>query len=119
MSQNPFNLALRFLLELGILAALATWGWSAGQGALRWLLAIGAPLAAAVLWGVFRVPGDGGPPVVAVPGSVRLLLEVLLFGLAVAGLYAANHRQAAFWFGAIVVLHYVISYDRLLWLLRQ
>jgi hypothetical protein len=106
MSQNPLNLAVRFLLELGILAALAPWGWSVGQDAVRWLLAIGAPLVAALLWGVFRVPGDGGDPVMIVPGAVRLLLEVALFGLAVAALLAADRPRFALIFGGITSLHY-------------
>lgn len=118
MADNPLNLALRFLLELAILAALACWGWSHGEGAMRWVLAIGSPLAAAILWGVFRVPNDGGPPVITVPGPARLLLEALLFGLAIWGLALSGHQTLALIFGAVTVAHYAISYDRTLRLLR-
>ena len=41
------NLALRFLLELAMLAALATWGFTVGNGwPLKLLLGLGAPVSA-------------------------------------------------------------------------
>jgi hypothetical protein len=52
------NLALRFLLELCALAALAYWGFKTGESAVAKIgLGIGAPLLAAVLWGTFVAPG--------------------------------------------------------------
>lgn len=122
MSQNPINLAVRFLLELAALGALAYWGWTQHTGLLRYLLALGLPLLAAVLWGVFAVPGDrsrsGGAPV-PVPGILRLLLELLLFGSAAWCLFDAGQVLLANMFGLIVLIHYFISYDRILWLLRN
>lgn len=50
------NLALRFLLELTAFAALAYWGYAAGEGAMRWVFAIGAPAAAIGVWGTFVAP---------------------------------------------------------------
>ena len=41
MSENPVNLALRFLLELAALAALGQWGWVAHDGAARWVWTVG------------------------------------------------------------------------------
>jgi hypothetical protein len=122
MGQHPLNLALRFILEMFALVSIGYWGWTGATGALRYLLAIGAPLVAAVLWGAFRVPGDAsasGEARVPVPGWVRLLLELALFACATWGLYASGATQAALIFGAVVVVHYVISYDRVAWLLRQ
>jgi hypothetical protein len=47
------NLVLRFLLELCALAALCYWGFKTGTGSIsKAVLGIGAPLAAAVLWGL-------------------------------------------------------------------
>ena len=119
MSNTPLNLALRFMLELAMLAALGVAGWSLGQGAFGYLLAVGLPLIAAALWGVFRVPNDGGKPVVQVAGIVRLLLEAILFSAATVGLVLAGRSTAAALLGGITLLHYLISWDRVGRLLRQ
>jgi len=117
MSIHPLNLAVRCVLEMVALVVLAWWGWHVSGVILALLL----PLLGAVLWGVFRVPGDssssGGAPV-AVPGPVRLLLEVALFGAAVAMLAGTGHTRAAWILGAVLVVHYAVSADRVRWLLR-
>ena len=79
MNANPINLAVRFLLELAMLFVLSWWGWRF-HGIVT---AIGLPVAAAVMWGVFRIPNDPKAAPVAVPGVVRLALEWGLFGFAV------------------------------------
>lgn len=122
MGQNPLNLAFRFLLEIVALLALAFWGWTQHTGVLRILLAAGTPALAAVLWGTFRVPGDAsasGRAPVAVPGWLRLLLELAMFAAAVWGLRDAGATTAAAVLGLAVVIHYALSYDRVLWLLRS
>jgi NADH:ubiquinone oxidoreductase subunit K len=119
MANNPINLGLRFLLELAALFAMGYWGWTQHEGILRVLLAIGVPLIAAALWGTFRVDNDPKKAPVKVPGLVRLLLEIVFFAVGVGLLAAANQTTAAVVFGVIALFHYVISYDRILWLLKQ
>lgn len=119
MAQNPLNLALRFVLELLALVAMGYWGWTTAAGATRYLLAIGVPLLAAAAWGTFRVPDDPGKAPVAVPCWLRLLLELTFFGFATWGLWAARATTAAWLFGGITLLHYILSYGRLAWLLQQ
>jgi hypothetical protein len=53
---KQLNIALSFVLEIAMLAAYAYWGYHAVTGPLRWLLAVAAPLLAAVLWGLFLAP---------------------------------------------------------------
>ena len=118
MYNNPFNLAFRFLLELAGLAAFAYWGWHTGEAGLRWLFAVGAPLAAALIWGVFRVPNDPGRAPVAVSGRTRLAIEAAFFGLAILGLWQAGAQLAGLIFAALVLIHYAVSYDRVLRLSR-
>lgn len=118
MAQHPVNLAIRFLLEIVALIALALWGWRTHDGAIRVLWALGPPLAAALIWGVFRVPNDPGAAPVAVPGWLRLLLELLFFASAVLALRAAGWPLPAVILAGIVIVHYLLSYDRILWLLR-
>ena len=119
MGQNPINLTLRFILELLALYFIGRWGWTQHSGIMRYLLAIGLPLLAAVIWGVFRVPGDGGAPIVRVPGYIRLLIEVLYFGFAAWTLFDAGAITTGWIFSAVTIFHYLISYDRIAWLLKQ
>jgi hypothetical protein len=123
MSKHPLNLALRFLLEVAGLAALAYWGWAWGDP-WRWPLAIGLPLVAAVIWAMFRTPGDQSANQKApmpVHGIIRLSIEMTFFGLAIVALFTAQANARAELFGTIltllVILHYILSWDRVMWLL--
>ena len=122
MGSHPINLAVRFLLELSALGVMGYWGWTQGEGVFRFVLAIGIPLIAAVAWGVFAVPDDpsrSGRALVAVPGAVRLALELAIFGFATWALFSTGHTQLSLIYGAIVVIHYLVSYDRVVWLVQQ
>jgi Protein of unknown function (DUF2568) len=123
VAYHPLNLAVRFFLELVMLIAFGIWGWQVGHAiALSVLLAAGLPLVAAILWGVFAVPGDrsrSGKALVPVPGKLRLALELLLFGGAVWALYTSGLLLAAIGFGLVTVLHYLLSYERIMWLIHQ
>ena len=119
MSSHPINLGLRFVLELAGWASMGYWGWTQHQGALRFVLGIGLPLLAMGLWGTFRVPDDPGKAPVAVPGALRLALEVVEFGTAVGLLIAAGRAALGIGLAALLLLHYAASYDRIRWLLTQ
>ncbi len=122
MGSHPLNLAVRFLLEMAALAAFAVWGWTAHDGVWRYVWAVGLVVAAAVLWGTFAVPDDpsrSGSAPVAVPGVVRLLLELAFFALGAWAIAATGRSQLAALFGIVVIIHYAVSYDRVLWLLGR
>ncbi|MDX1418290.1 MAG: YrdB family protein [Candidatus Promineifilaceae bacterium] len=122
MGFHPVNLGLRFLLEMAGLLGMAYWGWAQHEGAARFLWAIGLPLAAAVIWSVFNVPGDksrSGKAPVPVPGIVRLILELAFFALAAWAIFTAGLPTAGYLFAGLVVIHYLISYDRIAWLLKH
>lgn len=95
------NLTIAFLLELCALGALAWWGVHAGSGAFgKAALGIGAPLVAAVAWGLFAAPRATYPnPVAAV------MTKVLVFGAATVGLAAVDHPRLALVFVAAVVIN--------------
>jgi hypothetical protein len=122
MGSHPINLALRFLLELAALLAIGVWGWQQGEGWLRFILALGIPIIAAVLWGTFAVPDDpsrSGKAPVAIPGILRLVMELAFFIFAAWALYDGGFIGLGWALGILVMVHYIVSYDRILWLIKR
>ncbi len=122
MGSHPVNLAVRFLLEMSGLVSLGIWGWKQSDGWLRFVLAIGIPIVFATIWGIFAVPDDpsrSGKAPIKTPGIIRLLLEIGFFVCAILSLYDMGFNTLSLAFGIIVVLHYLISYDRIKWLVSQ
>ena len=118
MAYRRWNLLLRFVLEVAALVVFGYWGWlNCG-----WVTAMAAPIAIAAAWGVVAVPGDpsrSGRAVVPIPGWPRLILELAVLYGATAMLGSVGQGPMALVFGAAVTIHYVLSYDRVGWLLRR
>ncbi|HTD42108.1 MAG TPA: YrdB family protein, partial [Mucilaginibacter sp.] len=112
-------LAVRFLLEIAMLIALGLWGWHLSGSWLRYVAAAGLPFVAAALWGILRIPNDPKPAPVAVPGIIRLLLELGLFGSATWALYDLGYSTLSIIMAVIIVIHYLVSYDRTWVMLRN
>lgn len=119
---NVSNLALRFLLELAALAGFAIWAWNFASGWWRIALALLVIVVAMALWGIFAVPNDpsrSGNAPIPIPGLMRLVLEL---GILLGGVYAwhlSGFSSIAYILGALVVVHHILSVDRIKWLLRQ
>ncbi|GAB3207238.1 YrdB family protein [Marinactinospora thermotolerans] len=97
---RALNSTLRFTLELCAMVALAFWGFEAGDGIPGKVgLAMATPLMAAVAWAMFVAPG--AEMFLPLPG--RLLIELLVFGGATAGLAAIGEPVLAGVFGALAV----------------
>lgn len=118
MNANPINLTVRFLLEIAMLMALGYWGWHL-SGAWRYIGVAGLPALAAALWGIFRIPNDPKPAPVAIPGIIRLLIELGLFGFASWALYDLGYSALSLIMAAVVTIHYMVSYDRTWVMLRN
>jgi hypothetical protein len=96
---QSINLALRFVLEIFALAAVAYWGFKIGkEGGLTWLTALGAPVFLAVIWGVFGSP----KAVINLSPPLHFFVEVLTFGLPCACFILcrkAANRHCLYYFG--------------------
>ncbi|MGN6576393.1 MAG: DUF2568 domain-containing protein [Nocardioides sp.] len=100
------NVALRGLLEAGIVAALALWGWTtAGSTPQRLALAILAPLLVFGFWGAvdFRFAGRRAE-------ALRLTQELAVTLLAAAALDSAGHPMLAVILLAVSVVHHAAVY---------
>ncbi len=122
MGSHPLNLAVRFILEVLALISFGTYGWNQTEGWMRFVAAIGLPLLFAAAWAIFAVPDDpsrsGAAPVVT-PGLLRLVLELAFFAFATWCLRENGHLKSGLVFGIVVLIHYVVSYDRIVWLLKH
>ncbi len=122
MGSHPINLLVRFLLELFALISYGIYGWRQADGWLRFVMAIGLPILMATVWAVFNVPHDAsrsGNAPIPIPGLLRLLLELVFFAFAVWCLLESNFVKSSMVFALIVLLHYIVSYDRIRWLLTR
>jgi len=122
MGSHPVNLFIRFLLEIAALVSAGMWGWKQSDNWFRFVLAIGIPIILAAIWGTFAVPDDpsrsGAAPIVT-PGFIRLAIELGVFAFAVWALYDMSFNNISLVFCILVLLHYLISYDRIVWLMSH
>lgn len=119
---NPFNSALRFLIEVAALIIFGVWGYHLSASWIGIVWAILLPLGFALIWGVFAVkkdPGRSGKTVVPTPGWLRLIIEVALFVAAAWMLFDLGYTLLLWIYAFLVFLHHLISYNRINWLIRQ
>lgn len=108
-ASTPFEwlvVSVRFLLEVGALVALGYWGYATGTGVLRYVLAVAAPLAAALVWGAVVAPKAA----ISVSPLVRLAVSLLVFAAAAGALYATDRPVLALAFAAVVVADTALVY---------
>lgn len=101
-----FNLALRGLMEFGIVVAMAQWGYHAGRGlAAKSVLTVAAPLLVFGVWGAFDFRG-----VVRNPEPYRLVQELVLSGLAAVAWHASGQRFLGWSLGLVSIAHHALVY---------
>ena len=116
-----WNLTLRFVLELAALTGLAAAAWRLGSGPGRWVAVVALPVAVAVVWGVCNVPDDpsrSGAAPVEVDGVIRLALELAILGGGAAAVAFAARPALGVVFAVAIVGHYLVSLDRIEWLVQ-
>jgi hypothetical protein len=96
------NLGLRFLLELAALASVGYWGLRAGDSGLaRIALALGIPLAVAIIWGTFLSPNASVP----LPGALTVALQLAAFAAAALALIRTGHASMGATFGGFAIVN--------------
>lgn len=101
-----FNLALRAVMELGIVTALGYWGYRTGDSVgAKILFGIGAPLLGFGFWGLvdFRQAGSLAEP-------LRLIQELVISMLAAAAWYVAGQQALGWALAAVSILHHALVY---------
>ncbi|GAB2803023.1 hypothetical protein GCM10027176_04670 [Actinoallomurus bryophytorum] len=100
------NDILAFVVELVALAVFAWWGAATGGGlVLSLVLGIGAPLVAAVVWGIFASPKAQ----VKLPPYGVAAVQGLVFFVALICLDLLGHRTLAVLFGVVAAANMVIG----------
>lgn len=122
MGSNPINLAIRFLLELIALITSSMWGWRLHDAPINYLLAFSVPVLFALIWGTFAIPNDpsrSGKAPIPTNGIIRLLIELSLFGFSIFAVFELFGEAYAIPYGSIIIIHYAVSYDRIMWMLTR
>lgn len=122
LGSHPLNLLFRFVLEILVLVSVAIWSWNAREGWMGMALAFVLPFVLAVIWGSFTVPDDpsrSGSAPVPTPGPVRLIIELAILSFAVWCLHDMGKPRLGLIFGLMILVHYLISLDRIRWLIKK
>jgi len=99
------NLAVRFLLELCMLAAVGYWGFKTPSGwGMKLVVGIGLPLLLAGLWGLFVAPKAIYP----LRGIPHLVLALILLGSGALALFASGHRTLGWVYAILVIVNQVL-----------
>ena len=101
------NLAVRFLLELCMLAAVAFWGFKTQNGWLmKILFGIGLPVLIATLWGMFLAPKATRP----LSGASFLTLELILFSTGAIALFASGKSTLGWVYTVTVIVNKILLF---------
>lgn len=101
------NLALAFLLELAVLAALCYFGFTIQPNLpLKIIVGIGLPVVAIVIWALFGAPRSKR----RLRGLPFLLLQIVFFGSAAVVLFIAGQHLLGIIFALVFVLNTVLAY---------
>lgn len=102
---DSFNLAVRFLLELVAIGALAYWGFRTPSATpAKVTLAIVAPLVLIVVWALVVAPGANNP----LSPSTRMLIGSVLLLLSAAALAAVDQARVGIIVAIVTVLNTVL-----------
>lgn len=98
-------LAVRFLLELCVLAIVGYWGFQNGKSIFgKMFLGLTIPIIVAGIWAMFGSPKAPMPFI----GIWRILLELFVFGIATLALYSSGHAKLSVIFIVVAILNMIL-----------
>lgn len=101
------NLVLALVLELGVLAALVYWSFSAGSTIpVKIVLGIGAPAVAMIVWAIWGAPRSGR----RLQGVSYWLLRIAFDAAGAVALYVANQHTWGVIFALVAALNCILGY---------
>ncbi|HKK46589.1 MAG TPA: YrdB family protein [Balneolaceae bacterium] len=101
------NLALRGLMETGIVLAFAFWGYRiGGNKSMKILLCIAVPLVGFGFWGAVDFSGMG-----KLSETLRLIQELVISGLAALALYVTGAHVWGIVLVSISIVHHALVYS--------
>ncbi|TYB58527.1 DUF2568 domain-containing protein [Nonomuraea sp. PA05] len=104
------NMLLMFLLELGVLASVAYWGFTVSPNwGVKLLAGLGGPALFIAAWALFGANG-GANATYPLTGLARAALEILWFGGGALALYASGLVTSAVVFYALFILNAVLRF---------
>jgi hypothetical protein len=104
---KSINLALSFLLELAMLIAFGYWGFNTDTSTIvHWILGLGVPLVAIVIWSIFNAPLSKR----RLPRTPRTILEASMFSLGALALAVAGQTTLAVIFAVVIVLNQILLF---------
>ena len=96
------NLGVASLLELAVLFAVCSWGFSLPTGLpLRLLAGVGAPALMAVVWGVLAAPKASVP----LRGAAGAAFQIAWFGIGALAFWAVGSPVAALALGLVYAVN--------------
>lgn len=101
------NLVLALLLELGVLATLAYWGFATGSTVpVKIVLGIGAPAVAMIVWAIWGAPRSAR----RLQGISYWLLRVVFDAAGAGALYVTGQQALGTIFALVVALNCILGY---------
>ncbi len=103
---RKFNLLLRSLMEIGIVAGFGYWGYHIAKGnIMKIILAICVPVIIFGFWGLvdFHKAGKFSEP-------LRLFQELIISGAAAVALYTAGQQLLGWILALLSIVHHILVY---------
>lgn len=99
------NDIISFILELAMLIGIGYWGFYGEKSTwMKWLIGIGFPLAAVIIWGLLLAP----KATYRLDTTNGVLVSSLLFLLAAIALYTAQQRESAIVFVIFTIINRIL-----------